>query len=168
MKCFGLLAVLLFQLVSLGALAVELDEITLDVIDARANSVDDVMRNIEIPRYERKTVRASEPLHPPAIVQAGHGAEHGEDHSEDHREGAESSHHEAREDAHEAHEEAVEDVEETHQEAVEEIEESREEAIEDVEESHEDSVKDIENVELPEKPEDIEEHERTEGSGESD
>jgi hypothetical protein len=164
MKCFGLLAVLLFQLVSLGALAVELDEITLDVIDARANSVDDVMRNIEIPRYERKTVRASEPLHPSAIVQAGHGAEH----DEDHREGAESSHHEDHEDAHEAHEEAVEDVEETHQEAVEDIEESREDAIEDVEESHEDSVKDIENVELPEKPEDIEEHERTEGSGESD
>ena len=164
MKCFGLLAVLLFQLVPLGALAVELDEITLDVIDARANSVDDVMRNIEIPRYERKTVRASEPLHPSAIVQAGHGAEH----DEDHREGAESSHHEDHEDAHEAHEEAVEDVEETHQEAVEDIEESREEAIEDVEESHEDSVKDIENVELPEKPEDIEEHERTEGSGESD
>ncbi len=164
MKCSGLLAVLLFQLVPLGALAVELDEITLDVIDARANSVDDVMRKIEIPRYERKTVRDSEPVQPSAMVQAGNGAEH----VEDHREGADSSHHEAREDAHVAHEEAVEDMEEAHHEAVEDIDESREEAIEDIDESHDDTLEDIIDVELPGKPVDIEEHHGTGGSGKSD
>ena len=72
MRGVGLFVPLL-ALLSMGAWADlqagELDEITLDVIDARTSRVEDVMRNIEIPRHDIKAVREFESAQPASMQQ---------------------------------------------------------------------------------------------------
>lgn len=160
------LVAFMLPLSSAGVLAAELDEVTLEVIDAGASSVKDVMRNIEIPQYDRRAGRESG-RHPLIPVETGNGARvdpaerggHGMDErGEDRRERAEDSHTEGRDDAEESHDEAREEIEEVHDEAV----EDHEDAIEDHEDAHDGASEESDDVEMPEAPEEHEEHESPE------
>jgi hypothetical protein len=155
MKLVYFLVAITLPLFSAGALAAELDDITLEVIDARASSVDDVMRNIEIPDYDRQTGHEAGSQHPMAAERGRHRSEA---HGEDRRDGAEESHADHRRRAEETHDEARDAIEEAHEEAGEE----HEDAHDDAEEAHDDSTEEIEDIEIPESVEDSESHDTPE------
>ena len=147
MRLANFLFALILPLLPVAALAAELDEVTLDVIDSRASSVEDVMRNIEIPQYDRKARGESESRQPmPAARSRGETDMHGNQRHDS----AAGAHEESRHGAEDSHDEAVEDARD---EAAGEIEDAHDAAANEHEDSHEDATDNIELVE-PEFPED--------------
>jgi len=148
MKTVCFTVVLILPLLPAGAPAAELDEITIEVIDARASSVGDVMRNIEIPQYDSHRGRESESTH---LMPAEQGHHRRGDHADDQRLGAESSHAQSREDAEESHDVAREEIDEAH-----------DEAAVDHEDAHDNTAEDIDDLETPGNPEEPESDEAPE------
>jgi hypothetical protein len=145
MRLANFLFALILPLLPAAALAAELDEVTLEVIDSRASSVEDVMRNIEIPQYDRKAGGESESRQPmPAARSRGETEMHGNQRHDS----AAGAHEESRHGAEDSHDEAVEDARD---EAAGEIEDAHDQAANDHEDSHEDATDSIEEVE-PEVP----------------
>jgi hypothetical protein len=150
MKLVYFLVAFTLPLLSAGALAAELDDVTLEVIDARASSVDDVMRNIEIPEYDRQAGREAESHNHTTADRGRHGSE---DHRDDHWEGAEDSHAEHRHRAEETHDEARDAIEEAHDEADDNHEDAQEDVHDDAQEDTTDGIEDAERPESDEEPE---------------
>ena len=163
MKPAYFLVALTLPLFSAGAFAAELDEVTLEVIDAGASSVGDVMRNIEIPDYDRHAGRETGARqHMPAerTNDAGAGStEHGrrgsEAHGDERRDGAEDSRADHRQHAEETHDEARDAIEEAHDEAGEEQDAAHEDTSDEMHDIESpESGNESESIEAPTTPED--------------